>query len=263
MKKYIYPILALGMLFTACKDKDKDPEPTPEEKAKIVLKLDHEFNGEALDFNTKYRNENGDTVKISELKYFISNLVLKSGDGELIIKDFYKLIQPTSGNTEIEIEIDGIDPKDYSSFSVSVGVDSARNHTIESAVGDLDPAGADQMIWTWSSGYKFVKFEGTYSMPDSSGKFVYHAGGDANYKVFDFGSTLVASEKLNLSLKSGKTTEIHLVVDLAEIFKSPNLMDVRKPFGHTGGATIMNNISTSDNSEMNGWFELHHIMTLD
>jgi hypothetical protein len=266
MKRIIIPILALIALTISCKENEVEPKKETPAKAKVTLKLEHVFNGEALDFNKVYRTENGDTIKISELKYFISNFGLINEINSQYAKNSYYLINPSTGKTEITVDLGEFEEQDFSKFRLSVGVDSARNHSITNAVGDLDPAGADQMIWSWATGYKFIKFEGSFAMADSSGNFIYHAGGDANYKVFNFESsahenTRITSEVPLVSLKSGKTTEIHLVVDLAEVFKSPNLLNVRTKLGHTGGATILDNLATSTNTDMNGWFELHHIIT--
>jgi hypothetical protein len=265
MKKLLLSFIIPLVLFS-CKDKE-DPKPAAEApKAKVRIKLEHVFKGETLDFDKNYVTANGDTINIDQLKYFVSNFAIYNSESFLEDSYGYHLIDVTDESPDQEILIENLEPGTYDKFKFGIGVDNARNHSIEAAKGDLDPSGADQMIWSWNSGYKFIKFEGSWKSTDSSGTFIFHPGGDANYKEFVFGETTHTGDEhhrlennLSIKLESGKTTEIHLVVDLAELFISPNPIDLEKfNRGHTSGDIIMNNIKTSDVEGNNGWFELHH-----
>lgn len=269
MKKVIILMLGFVTLFTACKPDSAEPVVIA---PKVRVKLEHVFNGVAVDTTSKFITENGDTVQFSELKYFLSNFSLVQLDGTEAVDNYgYHLVDISKSNVQ-DIEIKDLKAGAYVSFKFGIGVDSLHNHTVESAKGDLDPAGGDQMIWSWATGYKFVKLEGKYnSKAKTTGDFVFHAGGDANYKKFVFGGSASAArlssettsvQLLDIKVESGKTTEIHLVVDLAELFVSPETIDLATTNkGHTTGPLIMNNLATSTVSGMNGWFELHHVTT--
>ncbi len=256
MKKLFIIILGLSFLFISCKDK-KEPEPSKtdstKELSKINLKLEHTFNGQPLALNTKFVNAKGDTIQISELKYFLSNLILKNASTSTEDTFGYHLIDIKKGAIQ-EIDLSGFMPGTYDAIKLAVGVDKARNYSIESAKGDLDPAGAtDGMIWTWSTGYKFLKFEGKYTLPTIppvNGNFVIQTGGDLGYKEFSFDS--------KGTLEKGKTTELHLIVDVAELFYSPTLIDISKKLGHSGAGLIMDNMASSTEQGKKGWFELQH-----
>ena len=275
VKKILLSFIVATTLLTACKEDSKDPEPQEKKYAKVRLKVEHQFNGATVDLDSEFINENGDTIQFSEIKYYLSNLVfMDSLMNHQKDEDVYHLIEVTNESNVIDVLIDGFDAGVYESFKISVGVDSVANHSFADAKGDLDPNGADGMIWSWNTGYKFVKLEGAYGTPDTSGNFAYHIGGDANYKTFEFGTsshdhtenvTRESSEGLYISLEEDKVTEIHLVVDLAEVFKSPNTIDIavtNKAHGASGG-TLMDNIVTSEDDDKNGWFELHHLTTMD
>lgn len=258
MKKVIFSALILGLVLISCKE--ETPNPTTEESPKVTLKLEHTFNGEPLDLESEFITANGDTVQFSELKYLLSNLSFLGNDNqEQKAEDSYYLVDLSNESNVHEIEIDGLNAGSYTSFKLGLGVDSVANHSITNAKGDLDPNGADQMIWSWNTGYKFVRCEGDYKKAENTGTFVFHIGTDANYRTFHFGE----DQALNIKIENDKTTEIHLVIDLAELFISPNTIDLQvtnKAHGDNA-SVLMDNLYDSDKDGHYGWFELHHIET--
>ena len=270
MKKVLLSALVLGLGLISCKKETTEPE--VEESAKVKIMLEHQFNGEPLDFETDYINANGDTIILSELKYFLSNLVLMDNDGnEQAVEESYYLVELGADNNINNIEINGLKEGSYTSFKLGLGVDSVANHSTADAKGDLDPNGADQMIWSWSTGYKFVRCEGDFKGADSTGSFVFHIGKDENYKTFHFGAAShtghevrqTSDGNLAISLENDKTTEIHLVVDLAEFFVSPNQIDIQEVNKAHGdnASVLMDIIYESEEDGHYGLFELQHIQT--
>ena len=277
MKKLLLSTLVVSLSLFSCKEEATSP--VVEECPKVKIMLEHQFNGEPLDFDTKYVNANGDTLQISELKYFLSNLIFVDNHGnEQKVADSYYLVEQGEESNIKVLEIEGLEEGTYSSFKLSVGVDSVSNHSVAAATGDLDPNGADQMIWAWNTGYKFIRCEGDYAsaVDNSSGSFVYHVGGDANFKTFHIGNAVHDEHEMHederlaedggdlfISLEKGKITQIHLVVNLAELFVSPNQINVKEIENAAGenASLLMDNISHSMEEEYNGWFELHHIQT--
>ena len=284
MKKLLLPLLALMSLLSC-----NDPEIVDPEKATVRLKMEHHFNGTPIDFDSEFVTSYGDTIQFSVFKYYLSNLVFMDDEGnEFALEESYYLVSTEESNIQ-EIEISDLEAGDFTSFKLSVGVDSVANSSITDASGDLDPNGADGMIWNWNVGYKFVNTEGTYKNDSTSGSFVLHLGKDENYKTFNFGSmtddhsdhsaVMRISEieeeddsmemehssegTLAISLDEGKTTEIHLMVDLAELFESPNEISLAETnTSHGTNATLfMDNIEHSSDEDANGWFTLHHITT--
>ena len=119
----------------------------------------------------------------------------------------------------------------YSTLNFSLGVDSTANHSTASAVGALDPSGADGMIWNWNTGYIFLKLEGTYNTDTTrNGALIYHIGGDVNYQNIILGETMdmhmkTASETL-FTIEENKTTTLHISADILNAFTNPNLIDI-------------------------------------
>lgn len=248
-------IIALAAFTFSCGE-DDEPEPTTAtEKATLRLRIENIDNEDSpIELNKNYITQNGDTIQITALQYFLSNIVLKDDDGNTqAIPESYHLIKSTSENSVTVIEISDLTIGNYTSIHFGFGVDSAANHNIATDEGDLDPIGADGMIWTWDSGYKFLKFEGNYQTDTTTnGTFTFHVGTDANYKEYDLGSDL------NLSLEEGKTREVHIKASVLNIFNNPNLIDLditNKSHG-SGATSIAQNYGTD-------MFEVHHTLLED
>lgn len=222
----------------------------------IRLTIDNGFDGDLLSTDQEYIIESGDTVKISMMRYYISNVCLTKDNGDTVkIPNSYYLID-LEGRA---LEIKDIPTATYTGLCFGLGVDKDANHDIARNDGDLDPNGADGMIWDWNSGYKFIRIEGDYKGDTSSGSFKFHVGGDVNYKTMHFSENRFAmrissSEMLfNAVVSSEKTTEIHLLSNLAEAFKTPNTIDLDTDNTAHGISTKI-----ADNYAEN-FFQLQHV----
>ena len=72
------------------------------------------------------------------------------------------------------------------------------------------------MAWNWTSGYKFLLFEGLYS-PESSDNvipIIFHIGFSENQKELEFDIT--------------SKDEIQFNIEITELFKNPNHIDFNK-----------------------------------
>lgn len=296
MKKFILlPLTALMIFASSCNDDettDVDPagdvDPVEESQtATLRLRMEHVFNGEPLNLDEDFITEDGDTIEVEELKYFLSNISFADNEGnEMYVKDSYHLMELGEESHITIRDIEGLEPGIFTSFNVSVGVDEEANHTVENARGDLSPAGSDGMIWTWRTGYKFIKFEGHYHENGEEEDFLYHLGTDQNFKTFNFNGILSEEQEgvssarvahsegedeegeLFISVEANKVTEIHLMVDVSELFKSPTSVDISTMNNIAGGnpaesVALMDNIEYSDYPGRNGWFELHHVITFE
>jgi hypothetical protein len=114
----------------------------------------------------------------------------------------------------------------YKRIEFAVGVDEARNHTIDQQ-GDLDPS--TDMVWDWDTGYKFLSLEGTYTGNTRQGGLVFHIGEDANYHVFSF------ELPQQLDLRDVTNRQIRLQVDINALFANPHLIDFDELNSAMGG----------------------------
>ncbi len=129
--------------------------------------------------NSDYFKINGnDSIKIDELKFYISNIQFLK-DTEVLFQEInsYHLVD-IFDSSSINIDI----PKEYliniNKIKFNLGIDSITN---VSGVfgGDLDPTKG--MYWTWQNGYINFKLEGKSNICKSSGnEFIFHLGGYQN-----------------------------------------------------------------------------------
>jgi hypothetical protein len=212
-----------------------------QKNGKLVLDFNHIFNGQAVDFNSVYKNAHGETLKISLIAYFISNIQLIRTDGSRYVipqDDSYFLIKHTTSAASTSLILPEIPEGEYSGISFLIGVDSLRNTvSIEKRTGTLDVGGtARGMYWVWNSGYIFFKLEGTSEQAPErlQHKFAYHIGGYGGYRTPTINS--LRSSTLNFSpfkISAKKQSQLSVNVNLDKFFAGsfdlriadlPNLM---------------------------------------
>lgn len=210
----------VGLGFVAC---TKKPDPITEVKQEpstgFVLEFDNSVNNESLVYGKYYLNENGDSFKVSAFKYYISNISLKSDDGHNYTEEeSYHLIDNSKDSSKI-ISLKGVKAGRYIQVRFLIGVDSARNVS-GAQVGALDPVNA--MFWDWNTGYVMAKVEGF--SPQASiypNNLAMHIGGYSQpYSALRW--VTLTFPTVAYSKNSRRT--IHIKADLAEWFKTPNLI---------------------------------------
>lgn len=215
-------LLASALIITACKkddDGDNNGNNTPE-IGTLKIEIEHEFNGTHFHLHSAFTSAHGDELTFSAFKYYISNLVLiNSKNEEYTVPNSYYLINADDHSSTITLK--DIPKGDYKSFKFIIGVDSTRNVSGDQ-VGALDPING--MFWSWNTGYRFVLIEGT-SPQSPTNTFIYHVGG------FKTNANAIRTVSLTSAdnaayVKPGATPEVHLMVNVAEVFTNPENIDV-------------------------------------
>ncbi|MEO6315530.1 MAG: MbnP family protein [Chitinophagaceae bacterium] len=225
MKNIIAAVLVMAA-FASCK-KDNEPAYNNSLKAELSVEFDNVAGSADLQLNTAtYTNGAGESLKITKVKYYVSNFLLTTTGGTVyqVPQDScYFLIDESDASThEPSLKV----PEgEYATLSFMVGVDSLRNTMdISKRTGVLDPTGvASDMYWGWNSGYIFAKFEGTSPAITASGNvFQYHIGGFGGYSSSTPNNlktiTLDLTARGVAKVKTGKDTNIHLFVDVLKAF---------------------------------------------
>lgn len=174
---------------------------------------------EGLQLNSsKYTNANGDIYTIEKFAFYISNVVLKNKAKNITYTEpnSYHLIR-IENNNKVSVSIPAVIANSYDELQFSIGVDSKANASIDK-IGDLDPANG--MAWDWNTGYKFLSLEGRYFPTNATAKgLLMHIGENENYK------TITLSLSKPIEVAAGKTSTITIQTDIAQLFKSPNLIN--------------------------------------
>lgn len=160
-----------------------------------------------------YPIANKDSLKIEQLKFYISHLTLIKENKEVWKeeKSFHLIDVFNPSTCAIELTL----PKELSfdEIKMNLGIDSIAN-TSGALGGDLDPTKG--MYWTWQSGYINFKLEGISSLCKTrKQEFQFHLGG---YQ-YPYNSLQ------QLHFEVSKTQQINLGFDVEKFISAVNLSE--------------------------------------
>lgn len=128
----------------------------PNETKDVSIRVNNKVGNNSLSFgNLVHQNAAGDMYSIDMLKYFMSNMVLKADNGNEVKYNNYELID-ASDEASMWLPLKELPYGKYTSLKFNLGIDSVRNHSGPQD-GDLDTKNG--MIWTWNTGYIFLKLK--------------------------------------------------------------------------------------------------------
>ena len=161
----------------------QEEKPTPELQGngKIALQFENYVGEEKLtlgaDANTaKAYTSNGQTLKFSEVKYVITNIVLVKADGTKVAyhtEDLDKggFLINQENTTSLTPILTELPEGDYKGIEFGLGVKKELNNlklqdkfpNFYNLTGKFSFESGKIMHWEWANGYRFVKLEGWYS----------------------------------------------------------------------------------------------------
>lgn len=235
MKKVIFSTLAVTFLLLSCK---KNKEYNSSVLADLTVEFDQVAGSSDLDLNTgSYTNAMGQSFNVTKVKYFVSNFILTNTDGTVYTvpqDECYFLIDESDLSSHMPLL--KVPEGEYKTLSFMIGVDSLRNTMdVSQRTGVLDVSGAAaDMYWTWNSGYIFLKLEGTSPDVSAPGNiFKYHVGGFGGYSSPTTNNlrtvTLDLTSGGTAKVKSGKSTNIYLTVDILKILNGTTNITLGTP----------------------------------
>ena len=227
MQNRFFAALLCALLFAlaACDKTAVTPEADPTQQATLVLKFDNLVGTEILQRGIEYTNTlSGESFKVTDLRYFISNIKLQKADGsEYVIPqdDSYFLVDDAvaaSKNLSLQVP-----EGDYTGVSFMIGVDSLRSTMpVERRRGALDVAGQAQgMYWSWNAGYIFFFLEGESDLVIDNGRFRYHIGLFGGFSTPTLNNTRMATlsfERDKAIARKDRSPEVHIMLDLLKVF---------------------------------------------
>lgn len=242
---YIVPLLCLTLLFAAC-DKQESPKIDTTKNGQFSIEFDHIVGEETFGLEPRtYTNAKSEKFRITELRYFISNIKLFNEDGSIYTvpqEESYFLINAADRHSRFT-KVD-VPEGNYDKIQFILGVDSLRSAMpVEKRTGVLSfnpENGHDgsNMYWGWNSGYIFFKLEGYCDQisddqsgdPTGNKRFRYHIGGFGGYST----PTINNIKEITIDLKNagiaqvrnGLRSNVHLFVDLMKVFNGPNTFSI-------------------------------------
>lgn len=240
-KLILFFITASLFFLVRCKPDNDHPADNNSGLGNARIQLSHFFESNILNYDYTYYNAAGDTMKITRLRYYLSNITLVAGTQKFVVPNSYYLIDESEAASKT-IQLTGLPTIPYDAIEFIIGVDSARNMS-GAQTGVLDPQ--NNMFWSWSSGYIFTKLEGYYQNNGVEAGFSLHVGG---YKYpsncIRKATVSFGSAKLQPAILTNPVLKLKLNVN--EYFKSPRLINLNQ-FDATAHDTSADWVKLADN----------------
>jgi hypothetical protein len=205
----------LAVFALGCKKDDETELPAAVQELQIVI--DHSSTNTPFNFIDVFENPAGNSFKTSTLKYILSNFELIKEDGAAVSFGNIEVVNEESDSSK-SFKLLNVPDGKYTAMRFAIGVDSLQNATLVNGGGDLDPS--DGMVWTWSTGYIFLKHEGQYL--DSAGvwkPFFYHLGTNRGYCEIEI--------PIDGFEMAGKLRTLNLNLDLFKMYGEREDIDYR------------------------------------
>lgn len=251
--KNIFAVMALALVFTSCSNDDNE---TVSGEGSLKIEFDNVYGDADFIANTAYTNSNGEILKVNKVKYIVSNIVLTKKDGTIYTvpktNSYFIVDELTPGTTLVEIK--NIPAGNYTKISYGVGVDKDQFDLGATGQGNfLAIAQNAGMMWSWSAGYKFLAFEGTFtsSTVTTDTAFKVHTGQtgtDYNYTTINLDLPEEALVRTNI------TPQVHVMADLKNIVDGTNKLSLTEQATVMGGTKLA--LVTTN---LNAMFEAHHV----
>lgn len=238
-------LIASITLFTACTNDNDD---VISGTGNLEIEFDNAYGNNDLILSAQANTtSNSEVLKIDKLKYIVSNIVLTKEDGTIVTypksSSYFIVDEANPAN----IELENIPAGNYTKIKFGIGVDKAQWELGATGQGDFLAAAQDAgMMWSWSAGYKFLAFEGTFTSatvttPASFKVHTGQTGTDYNY------TEVTLNLPSNALVRTTITPEIHVVVDAAKIIDGSNKLKFSETATIMGGSSlplIVTNVST-------------------
>jgi hypothetical protein len=198
----------------------------------LKINFDFFFNHEKLELGKKFISKSKDTLEITSLKFYVSNINLEFDDETKISNDGIYLMDFEKTPNSIALKLNNkAKGKTINKVIFSIGIDSLTN--VSGALeGDLDPTKG--MYWAWQSGYINFKMEGkSKNCLTPKNKFQFHIGG-----------YLPPFESIRKVSLYPRKKEVFVKVDVSKLFSEIKLSETNSVMIPGKKAVFMANLVT-------------------
>jgi hypothetical protein len=244
-------LLAL-LLMIACQADEQTPT-----TGNLVLEFQHVFDEIELMYDQMiYENEAGNLFEVTNIQWFISDIALRTENGDYIAVDGEDWIQyvdtdlPQTHRWELQ---NGIPAGSYTGLKFTFGIKGEKNipnrfvNPPESNMFWPYPLGGEE------GGYHYMKLNGFWMNPEEERTpFNFHLGVgqiyDLNGDVIDFVQNWFEKElQVSMQIKPDQTTKLNMAMNIRNWFRDPNIYD-----HNVYGGKIMNNQEAMGKITSNG-----------
>jgi hypothetical protein len=223
----------------------------------LGVEFDNVFGTADLILNTQSNvTSQNETLKISNVKYIVSNIVLTKEDGTTFSypkSQSYFIVDESDEATHI-IELSSIPAGNYTKIKFGIGVDQAQYELGESAQGEfLVTAQNGSMFINWTSGYKFLSLEGNFTSPTNSIASDFTLQTSKTSTSYNYSEVTLNFPNPAL-VRTDITPEVHIFSDVSKIMDGSNKIKFSENAHVTDGAAL--NLVTQNLAAM---FRVAHV----
>lgn len=237
LKKSI-AVVAIAITLVSCSKSEDSITGT----GALKVQFENGFADNALVFGSAtVPTSQNEVLKISNVKYIVSNIVLTKEDGTTFTypKSQSYFIVDEATPASLLLNLSNIPAANYKTITFGIGVDQAQYALGQSGIADFWVAAQTAgMTWSWASGFKFLAFEGTFTSPTvtTDTPFMIHTGKTGT----DYNYTEVSLPlPTNALVRTNITPQIHLSTDLSQIIDGANKINLTAHNSMGMGAMIM------------------------
>lgn len=259
--KNTFAVLATTLLLVSCNDDDSILNDTAG-TGNLTVEFDNSFNGNDLIFNAPNTTSNSEVLKVSNIKYIISNIALTDANGNTFTypKSQSYFIVNEADEASLFLDLQNIPAGNYTKIRFGIGVDEAQWQLGADGQGDfLEHADTEDMLWSWAAGYKFLAFEGKFTSPTVTAEtdFMVHTGKTGT--AYNYTEVTLDLPQQAL-VRAEITPEIHVVADLSKIIDGGNKIKLSDNNMGGMGAMIMGGENlTLITQNLNAMFSVAHV----
>ncbi|WP_167341891.1 MbnP family protein [Nonlabens sp. SY33080] len=259
---HIFSTIALTLILTSCStDDDSTGDQLEGQQGDITIKFDNAVGSNDFLFNNTYSLSNGDTFQVQTLKYIISNIVLldeKGNETTIPAIDNIFIVDESQANNagEFNITLNDIDAGNYTQIKFGIGVDQDRYTLGAAGQGNfLQQADDAGMMWSWATGYKFIRLDGTYTDSNAADQAL-------NIHMGSVGTSLDNYREITLDLpntsrvRENSIAEIHVIADIMKIFEGSTTVSFADGYNQVHTNEVETPIIAQNFSES---FSVHHV----
>ena len=233
-----FAFLATTLLLASCNDYDSILNNVAG-TGNLTVEFDNAFAGNDLVFNAPNTTSNNEVLQISTIKYIVSNIALIDENGATFTypKSESYFIVNEADQASLFLDLRNIPAGNYTKIKIGIGVDQAQWELGADGQGDfLAHADAENLLWGWAAGYKFIAFEGNFTAPTVTAQtpFMVHTGKTGT--AYNYTEVTLDLPQQAL-VRAEITPEIHVVADLSKIIDGTN--KIKLSDNNTGGMGAM------------------------
>jgi len=213
------------MAVAACMSCSKSDDAPISGTGNLGVEFDNAFKADDLILNTQENQTSfGETLKISGIRYIISNIVLTNENGTTFTypKSSSYFIVDEANEAMHVLELQNVPAGNYTKIKFGVGVDQAQYDLGEASQGDfLTQAINGGLLLNWDEGYHSLWLEGLFISPTVTSPTAFSietrkTADQYNYTEITLDLPTQALVRTNIS------PEIHIIADLSKIVDGTN-----------------------------------------